>query len=244
MTDSLIVPEPPMKFPQYDKTEKWQIRVHRSYDELDNCFVKYRYDSDKAFGFQHDADEEVSRTHCHLYFFGLKKKKQTIHEFFASRFKGNQEFSISQTCGRDKRELDIVGAWCYGTTEKLLEPRFTHNLKDDEIAYLKEYAAEFWQKIKVAREKKITKFEILEIVIEKEKKDNIFASYLERVWGNPDCINWGIGDFKKWIIADYLSQCKPAPRLMDLNRYAYSLYMLRDPKKEKITRDEIRTVEY
>jgi len=228
---------------EFHKNEKYQIRVHREFDELDNFFCKYRYDSELSFGFQHEADDQVSRTHTHLYFFGLKKRRNTVDDYVRSRFKGNKEFSISQTCGKDKRELDVVGAWIYGTTHELLEPRFTHGLSEGNIAALKQHAQEFWEKLEQKAAAGIKSFEIMEIIIEKEKRDNIFMHYLEKVWTNPDCKGWTISQFKKWIIADYLSQCKPVPRIMDLNRYSYSLFMLRN-KPERITPEEIRLDEY
>lgn len=242
--EDLELPPSPMYFPDYAKNEKYQIRIHKTFEEIDNQFAKYKYESSKSFGFQHEADEEVERTHCHLYFFGLKKHRTTVDQFMRERFKGNSEFSVSQTCGKNKRELDIVGAWIYGTTEKLIEPKFTHGLIEEEILYLQYKAEEFWTSYRKAQEAKKKTFEIMEIVIEKEKKDNVFANYLEKVWTNPECLHWTQSDFKRWIIADYLRQCKPAPRVMDLNRYAYSLFMLRDKNKTEFTRHEIHLDQY
>lgn len=218
----------------------WQMRIHKTFDELDNFFVKYKFESKISFGFQHEADNEVSRQHTHLYFFDLVKTKQTLSEVIGKRFgKGNGNFSVSQTCGKDKRRLDIIGAWIYGTTEYLYEPKFTWGLTDEQIAYLKERAAAFWADVERAKAQKNTVVQLVEVVVEKEKQDNVFRKYLEKMWNTPETISWTQARFKKWIIADYLSQCKPCPRALDLNRYAYSLWMLRDKNRGNIGIDEV-----
>lgn len=232
-----------MRF-EFPQKECFQVRIHREYDEIKDMLEDYVAQSAIAFGFQHEADEEVSRTHCHTYYFGLKKAKNTVDKYFRSRFTGgNADFSVSQTCGKKKRPLDVVGAWNYGTTEKLLEPTYTHGLSEEEIKYLRLQAIEFWNKIKAARAKPKGQntVEIIEVVIEKEKRDNVWLRYFEKMMLNKaEMKTWSRDKIRRWIIADYLNQCKAPPRVADVNRYSFGLYILsRKENNDDLNLDDV-----
>lgn len=215
----------------FPSKEQFQVRIHREYKFIENTFQDYIDNSVISFGFEHEADDEVSRTHVHHYFFGLKRTRQTIDAYCRRYYSTNSEFSVSQTCGKKKRPLDVRGAWIYGTTEKLLEPKWTRGLSEDELMWLRMEAIDFWNKIKESAQTK-TAVQVVEVVIEKDKKDNIWTDYYEKVfleWRKGEeskFKNFTLDMFKRWITADYLNKGKAPPRVADRNRYAYGLYVL------------------
>ena len=142
--------------------DMYQVRIHIPYDDLnDTPYLDYFEETEVGFVFEHEADDEVNRTHCHMYFFGLKKARTTVDGFFRGKLRGNGDFSVSQTCGKKKRPLDLVGAWCYGTKEKLLEPKLVKGLSPEEQTWLRIEAIEFWKRISDARNATQKKIEII-----------------------------------------------------------------------------------
>lgn len=231
----------------------WQVRIHRDYFTVKDVMTEYLEQSDIAFIFQHDADDEVSRTHCHVYCFNLRRQRSTIDGYLRKRFnKGNGDFSVSQTCGKKKRPLDVIGAWIYGTKEEAIEPSYTKGLNESEIAFLKQEAVEFYQKLNEARKSRDKALEIVEVIIEKEKRDNIWTDYYETVfleWKKGTLsrfYHWTLDRFKRWIVADYLNKGKAPPRVADRNRYAYGLYLLNTHgfRKDIDPDTDLRQLEY
>jgi len=167
----------PMRF-VIPRQYSWQIRLHREQFTARDVLEDYINQSEIAFMFQHDADDEVSRTHCHTYLFNLKRQRSTIDGYLRKRFTaGNSDFAVSQTCGKKKRPIDVIGAWCYGTTSKLIDPVLTKGMSDSEVEYLRGEAREFWQKVEEAEKSRKSHVQIMEVIIEKEKKDNIWLDY-------------------------------------------------------------------
>lgn len=213
----------------WPRNQMWQLRISRSWEELkDQYYIQHYLNTAKqSFIFQHDADDDVKRTHCHIYLFGFGLKKQSIHEYLKKYLSGNKDFAMSQTCGHKKRDLDIKGAWTYGTTDKYLEPVFTNNIQPDVLTWLRIQAIEFYNKINEAKETK-KGVEIIEVVIEKEKQDNMYNRLLEdahREFTREQLKSRIHLEWKRWVVLHYLKRGKPAPRVADGNRYAYSLWM-------------------
>lgn len=210
----------------------WQVRIHRDFYTVKDILNDYFEQSEIAFVFQHDADNEVNRTHCHSYMFKLNKQRSTIDGYLRKRYKGNEDFSVSQTCGKKKRPVDVLGAWCYGTTKNLISPSYVKGLTETEQEFLMKEAKEFWDKMAEAEKSRQKAIELVEVVIEKEKKDSIWLDYYGRVmqeWKKGTAsqfYNWSYDRFKRWITADYLNKSKAPPRIADRNRYAYGLFIL------------------
>ena len=99
-------------------------------------------------------------------------------------------------------------------------------------------AIEFWKRISDARNAPQKKIEIIEVVIEKEKKDSVWLRYYEKMMLNREEMKtWSRDKIRRWIVADYLNNCKAPPRTADVNRYSFGLYLL--SRKDKLDIDDI-----
>lgn len=105
--------------------------------------VSYMDKAEKGFSFQHNADEDISRTHVHSYFFTPPVESKSFSEQLAKKLglKGNTDFATSEKCSKkNPRPLDISGAWCYGSKWGTIAPKFMKNISPDEVVALQEYA--------------------------------------------------------------------------------------------------------
>lgn len=120
-----------------------QFRVHRPYCDVSNVLVSLFDKCEKGFVFQHDADEEVNRTHTHGYMFAPTVSRKTLSEQIAKKLniKGNTDFFTSDKCSRkDPRPIDISGAWIYGSKFGTVAPSFLKNISPDIVDELQAVA--------------------------------------------------------------------------------------------------------
>lgn len=119
----------------------YQVRIHRTYDDVGTSLLQFSDKSNISFTFEHPADEEVSRIHIHQYNFDLSIKYDAISARIKKLgLKGNSDFSVSGTCGKDKRPLDLSGAWMYGSKFGTIAPKYVKNLTPEQVEQLNEYA--------------------------------------------------------------------------------------------------------
>lgn len=72
------------------KASDWAIRITREYSELD-AWVQHLSDKcDRLIAYQHDADEEVSRTHVHLVVIGYTTSDETMKSQIRKHFQVSQ----------------------------------------------------------------------------------------------------------------------------------------------------------
>lgn len=125
----------------------YQLRIHRPYDDVASSIKQFSELSQTSFTFEHPQDDEVTRIHIHQYNFDLSIKYDAISQRIKKLgLKGNSDFSVSGTCGKDKRPLDISGAWIYGSKFGTLAPKHVKNLTPEEVEQLNEYARQFADK--------------------------------------------------------------------------------------------------
>lgn len=58
--------------------DSWFVRVHRTYEELEPWVQNLAEKCDKLVVYEHEADEEVNRLHCHLMIIGYKTSDETM----------------------------------------------------------------------------------------------------------------------------------------------------------------------
>jgi len=206
-----------------------QIRVtHDDWSFIYSVLDDYWRLCSKALVFYHTSAE---RNHYHIYLFDLSTQAQSVRKKFKNYFKGNEDFSISTTCGRAKKPISINGAYIYGTTIDLIPPFKSKEFTQQELFQLEILANEFYSKLK-SKEQTTTEITLLkthEVLI---RSDHTWERLLELITLEQEKFeNYSINDFKKFIIADYLNRAKPIPRMADLNRYAYSLFYVKGKKQ-------------
>lgn len=125
----------------------YQLRVHRPYDDIAISLLQFSDKSQTSFAFEHPEDDEVKRTHIHYYCFNMTIRYDAI----TARLQkldlkgGNTDFSVLGTCGgkKNKRPLDISGAWVYGSECGTLAPKWVNNLSPHQVEELQVYARQF-----------------------------------------------------------------------------------------------------
>lgn len=111
------------------------VRIHREYIDVSASLVKWCEMAETSFVFQHDADDEVERTHIHAFLFNFPIKRKTLSGYIAKTFNitGNKDFFTSEKCSRkDPRPIDLSGAYCYGSVWNTLPPLFV-KIKSPEL---------------------------------------------------------------------------------------------------------------
>lgn len=197
-----------------------QIRISLPVDDAVKLIDDYVGRCDKVLAFEHEADEDVSRTHSHFYLFALplKRPDDALRDHLR-KFLSKTEYMVGLTAGKAKRELTPEKAYQYATTSSLIAPRVSKGFTEE---VLKEFAASAANFYAPRKER------VLIIHETEQKPDNVWTYFYEKMLrSDPDIQTWTQDKFKKWIMADYLNRCKPVPRSADLHRYAFSLWMLR-----------------
>lgn len=156
-----------------------QFRIHREFSDVSGVVVSLFEKCEKGFVFQHPEDEEVARTHVHGFLFSPTITRKTLSEYIAKKLflKGNTDFYTSDKCGKkDKRPLDLSGAYCYGSKWDTIAPSFIKEISQTELAELKIYAQSKATIGNIARNTHTT-----EIVVIKEVKVKTKPSLYQHV---------------------------------------------------------------
>lgn len=119
-----------------------QFRIHLEYKDVSGFVVSMLEKCAKGFVFQHPEDEKVHRTHIHGFMFEPTISRKTCSEQIAKKLnlKGNSDFFTSNKCGDQPREMDISGAFCYGSKWATISPSFTKNISPDLLDELRNYS--------------------------------------------------------------------------------------------------------
>lgn len=151
--------------------QHYQVRISRPWSDVSGVILNLYKKAQSGFVFQHDADEEVNRTHIHAYMFNINLKYDAISDRVKKLgFKGNSDFAISGSCGgkMNRRPLDVSGAWIYGTKEEALRPVWVENISPAIVEGLVDGARRFYAKrentcpkpnLNVVKAKTLTKYQ-------------------------------------------------------------------------------------
>lgn len=120
-----------------------QFRIHREYSDVSGFVVSLFEKCETGLVFQHEADEEVNRTHIHGFMFAPTIARKSISEQIAKKLNltGNKDFFTSDKCSKkNPRPLDLSGAFCYGSKWNTIAPLFQKNISPDLLEELKSYS--------------------------------------------------------------------------------------------------------
>lgn len=147
----------------------FQSRIHREWADVSGFVVSYMAQAKMGFAFQHNADEDVNRTHTHAYYFEIPVLPKSYAGEIPSKLglKGTSDFNTITYCskGATKRPIDLSGAWCYGSKWGTLAPHFLKNISPDLVEQLQAYSRRMGTPNNIARNTHTT-----EVVILKEIK--------------------------------------------------------------------------
>lgn len=83
----------------------WQIVIHAAYDEQKALYDKIISACDRYLVCQHDADEKVNRTHCHILFEGPKRTRPSIQTWITQAGCGGRGNYAIFTKTHDRTDL-------------------------------------------------------------------------------------------------------------------------------------------
>lgn len=129
------------------------VRIHLPYVDVSGALAKWCNMAETSFVFQHEADEEVSRTHIHAFMFGLPLERKTLSGYIKKEFNliGNKDFFTSEKCSKvDPRPIDLSGSYCYGSKWDTLEPLFLKIISPDIVDELRTYSRSKRDSISIA----------------------------------------------------------------------------------------------
>lgn len=119
-----------------------QFRITLPFIDVSSNVINWAELAETAIVFEHDADEEVNRTHIHGYFFGYQLQRKTLGENIKKTFNlGSRDFATSEKCSRkDPRPIDLSGAYCYGSEFNTREVKFAKNISPAILDSLRVYS--------------------------------------------------------------------------------------------------------
>lgn len=112
------------------------VRISRSYDDLKGMWEALREECTAMIVYQHDADEETSRTHVHAVLqdlsIGVETIKYRVKSYLKTKVFCKSDWCFQTEVGRPKSAV----TWDYITymSKGTLEPVLIHNVTDNDIA--------------------------------------------------------------------------------------------------------------
>ena len=181
-----------------------------SYVELSTVFSLWAKSCENMVVYEHDADEEVATTHCHVLM--IKSKYATAEQY---------KRQFYEVLTEEKRKGNELWAWTHKEfpnpdisyitymSKGNLKPKFIQSISDDDIQkYTKLWVNKKYEK----SNKNASEFTLLLEAYEKQ--------YIAKK------VVCDMAIIKQWIKSRYLAQRKAVPRPSDTNRYAYSIYAI------------------
>lgn len=185
-------------------------RLRLSYVELLPVFSLWAQSCENMVVYEHDADEEVATTHCHVLM--INSKYATAEQY---------KRQFYEVLTEEKRKGNDLWAWIHKEypnpdisyitymSNGNLKPKFVQSISDDVI-------------------QKYTKLWVNKKYEKKEKSSSEFTQLLEdyeKLYSAKKVV-CDMAIIKQWIKSRYLAKRKAVPRGSDTNRYAYSIYAI------------------
>jgi len=144
----------------------WFVRVHRTYEEIQPWIQNLESKCTKLVAYQHDADEEVNRTHCHLMIIGYTTTDETMKMQLKKVLGTRLEKTDWAWDPSVRSEADTIQYM----SKKDLHPSFCKGYEDEFVA---ECSAKYLPKSEYAKSNSKTQFKIVsEKPAESKKRQN------------------------------------------------------------------------
>jgi len=180
------------------------VRLTLPYSDCSGIVASWSSRSSQVVVFEHPADKQVKRTHCHIGLWNVDCKSEALKRMIPDRGKGNEYWSW-----KEMKDLPDQGTFLTYASKGIHAPKFIKNISPDIV----DQARSRWEqkrpkqpKMEIPR----SEFDILLSVLTDQYKANV-----------PSVIT-----IKKDICKRYLLNRKAVPRTGDLNRYAHSIHII------------------
>lgn len=123
--------------------------------------------------YEHEADEQVSRTHCHVYFFNWGLSEQSFRSYFKNMYGDlpKTDYALSTTAGRGKGPITLEYAVKYASKDGSIPVKFVRGFDKEQIHKIEEgYKKQ--PILAVHKEpRQMTKWKLVEICYEEAKQE-------------------------------------------------------------------------
>lgn len=169
-------------------------RISRQYSDISGLIIDWSKQCEQLWVYQHDADEKVSTTHCHLFVIGSKRDAEGLKKLVtwkSLKLSGNKDSSFKSY----KKIYDIEnnGTWydCLKYASKgHLQPVYTHGdnanaIANESLAHWANADADANANAdanvsSVSKRKRITQFDISTLA-----QSAYMEKYTEEIMGKP-----------------------------------------------------------
>ncbi|UBZ25018.1 replication-associated protein [Chicken proventriculitis-associated circular virus 7] len=207
----------------------FQFRTQLEWKDVSGAIMYMLEMSEKSYTFIHEPHQGCARRHYHCYFFNTTKGEDTIRKFLKPLNLPSGDWALSGKCGKrgHTRDIDISGAWIYGTKKYAIPDAFNlrKNISPAQVEALKDLAKEFYSggvvdlsgaSIKMSKKKpKEDKYVIIEQVLENFKKTHKCdclcdeSQHLHLVYKitiailNDNRLRWSSFDLDRYVLPAY-----------------------------------------
>lgn len=158
----------------------WQVIVHQSYETIEGKFPESW--CDKMLICQHEADEQINRTHSHIMFVAPKVCEEAIRKFIkASGWGGRGNYGIHTVAKESKQPYDLRKLAVYMIKGDIKNIKYSDYTDRDHRNWASEWVTRIPVSLKdgrLVREKvegKLSKMDVLNIVRSKLDKDAVMT---------------------------------------------------------------------
>lgn len=191
----------------------YAVRLSLAYADCSGIVALWSQRANSVSVFEHPADAEVERSHCHIGLWNVDVKAEALKRMIPNRGKGNEYWSW-----KPMKDSPDQGSFLTYCSKGIHAPKFLKNISPDIV----EGAKARWERVKSPMNQRP--------VIPKSEFEKLLC-HCELKYKDQDIPD--VNAIKSDICYMYLSKRQSVPRTGDLNRYAYSVHMILKSDKYK-----------
>ena len=190
-----------------------QLVIHRQLSELAFIFPYLQKNTANYLCRQHNADDEIPRTHCHFALKSLSVSKQSLSKFLnANGISGSDNFGILTVTKKDKKPYNFDMLSIYICKGLIYDDSLTHSVpKEDVLMYIESWKTQ-GEATRSSQEKGKTS---LDIFIDVQRK-----AYEELT---ETCVT--LQQVRKWLMRLHWKQTGRLPHATSYKRDACTIYL-------------------
>lgn len=191
----------------------YAVRLSLAYADCSGIISLWSDRASKVSVFEHPSDGNVKRTHCHIGLWGLDCKSEALKRMVPNRGKGNEYWSW-----KELKEDPGTGTFLSYCSKGIHTAKFLKNISP---VLVDSERSKWVNKVPDNPKSSIPKSEFERLL-----------NYCESKYKANDIPSVNV--IKCDICYCYLSKRQSVPRTGDLNRYAYSIYIIMSSDKSSM----------
>ena len=172
--------------------KNFAFRVSSSYDETKEHLATLFELCEKVAIYQHDADEEISRTHIHGLLIGCTKGEDTIrNRFFKGKYQSadyelKTRYEVKEGLMQVKRKYDVDDKYIIYMSKGVLDPMFLKVFTKEETdafkAQWKNHKEKKEDRSEVKKKKPLNMMEACRLIVEDELNYKVDEAHVRLPW--------------------------------------------------------------